>query len=224
MSTSLKLRNASAGAIFLAMLAVGFLIFGTGKGQTTTDSYVQDLPPVTGIDVSSGGYLVTLDADESARRADVIAEVTVLKPGAPFWNTADKARPAGNASEVLATASRIFTPVQLQVVNTLKGNAQPGQVLTVNRYGGRVGEDRFLIEEPYFVEGDRLIVFLRDCSTERSTLRVQQGFGYRFIQRFEVDSNGVATKILNRDPVQLTELLNTIESEKDNAPLSPTSC
>ena len=217
-------RNASVGALLLVALAVGFLVFGTERGRSESGPLASNLPQVTGIDVSSGGYLVTLDSDESARRADLIAEAVVLEPGTPFWNTPDKTRPAGTTGEVLETDARIFTPANLQITGSTKGDLFSGQVITVNRYGGQVGEDRFLIEEPYFVEGDRIIVFLRDCSTERSSLNVEQGFGYRFVQRFVVDSNGVGSKILNHDPVQLNELPKTVESEKDNPPRSPTGC
>lgn len=223
MGISLTFRYTTIGVVILVTLIAGLLVIAERRERAESD-LADSLPMVAGIDVSSGGYLVLLDPDEAARRADVIVEVTVLKPGIPFWNTTDKTRPVGTAREVLDQDARIFTPANLRVINSFKGDVHSGQVISINRYGGQVGQDRFVVDEPYFIEGDRVIVFLRDCSTERSTLRIDQGFGYRFIQRFVVDSNGVTSKMLNRDPVELSELLKTVESEKDNPPLSPTDC
>lgn len=224
MGSSLTFRYTTAAALILVALVVGFLILGTERGGSENGSSAGILPAVTGIDVHSGGYPVTLDPAESTRRADVIAEAVVLKPGIPFWNTPDNTRPIGTAREVLDQSARIFTPANLRIIKSLKGDVPSGEVISVNRYGGQIGQDRFVIEQSYFVEGDRVIVFLRDCSTERSALKIDQGFGYRFVQRFAIDSNGVASMIMNIEPMQLAELLKTIESEKDNPPLSPTGC
>jgi hypothetical protein len=55
---------------------------------------------------------------------------------------------------------RIVTDVSLRVEETLKGTAQPGELLTLERFGGALGDLGMRVEgEPTFADGARVLVF-----------------------------------------------------------------
>ncbi len=212
--------------VSIIILIGGMIAVAVACGSSRDDEEASVLEPVTGLDVRSGGYPGNPTRDEATRRADLIVDAVVGDYGAPFWNTASGERPAGTAREILGdTNARIFTPIVLEVLEVLKGEVDKNQALTFNQYGGQVGQDRFIDEDgSYFVEGQRMIVFLRDCGSERSSNRIAQGFRYAFIQRHVIDSDGNATGIIDGGPIPLDQLLRVIEEQKNNSPFSPTPC
>ena len=175
--------------------------------------------------VSFGAYPGAPPRDEAARRADLIVDAIVSASGVPFWKTPDGKRPTGTNREVLAQGDFIFTPVNFNVKRVLKGVESARDDLSINRLGGQVGEDSFDNEDGgYFHEGDRIILFLKDCSDQRSESRVARGFRYEFVQRYLIDADGMASGVIDGPPFPVAELLQIIEEEHGNAPFSPTNC
>ena len=208
--------------ILIGMALIAALIFINSNDDVT----VTGLEPVSGLDVWSSGYPAAPPLDEGTRRADTIVDATVKEFGKPFWNTDSGQRPSGSDREILRdTNFRIFTPVTLNVTEVLKGEEIGSRQVTLNRYGGQVGQDRFVTEDgPYFESGQRMVLFLRDCGTERSQIRIDQGFRYRFIDRYVIDSEEIGRGDYRSGSIPLAELLATIAEEKNNPPLSPTDC
>ena len=208
--------------ILIGMALIAALIFINSNDDVT----VTGLEPVSGLDVRSSGYPSSLPLDEATRRADSIVDATFKEFGEPFWNTDSGQRPSGSNREILRdTNSRIFTPVTLNVTEVLKGKEIGSRQVTLNSYGGQIGQDRFIDEDGlYFESGQRMVVFLRDCGTERSQIRIDQGFRYRFIDRYVIDSEEIGRGVNKPGSIPLAELLATIAEEKNNPPLSPTGC
>ncbi|MBX3250014.1 MAG: hypothetical protein KF901_22745 [Myxococcales bacterium] len=71
---------------------------------------------------------------------------------------------------------RIVTDITLEVLDSLKGAARPGESLTLVRLGGSLGEVGMHIEgEPSFVEGSRYVVFLRPWDGAFRPVGMSQG-------------------------------------------------
>lgn len=77
--------------------------------------------------------------------------------GTPFWDTSDARRPTREVVD--AGDAQILTPVALDVIGTLKGEAQGAGRVVV--WGGEIGCDRLTTDEaPDIVAGYRYVVFL----------------------------------------------------------------
>jgi hypothetical protein len=162
---------------------------------------------------------------EAARRADIIVEATVERTLAPVWNTPDQRKPDLPIQQSIRAGFVIFTPFVFDITRVLKGNSPSDGKIILNSMGGQIGKDVIVDEDgPYFSVGQRVVLFLRDCDSERVKRLGSEGFRYAFIQRYIIDKDGNASGILDEGPFALGSLLATIEMEKTLTPLSETSC
>ena len=170
--------------------------------------------------------------DEATRRADLIVIATVGLPGEAFWTTISGERPGvtveGKLPDLPAdelrwgSSPQIFTPWTFNVVETLKGHVPVSGPVLVNRWGGAIPPDSFLLDgEVAFVSGEKIVLFLKDCGPGRAE---KYGSPYRFIKRLVVTPEGTARNVLGYESIPIGELLGVIQREKDQSPLAEISC
>lgn len=212
-------------AAALAALAVMGLI-GVGVATLTYDApdseseynenvFGAGLPPPTGglyiVHESYGGAPST---GEAARRSDLIARAAATRQLDSFWGTSDGKRPNVSERQLLLNPNyNIFTPYEFQIKAVFKGEAQGNEMITLNRVGGRVGEDIAAVEYDAFAftPGTDMILFLRDCGQDRV-----KRFGndpaerFRIMDRYRLDKNG---EPVDPDHLTYSELTDIIERE-----------
>lgn len=117
---------------------------------------------VGGLTVFGGGTWGVDSIERSAQGADRVVEATVTAIGPSAWNTPDGQRPADADPQTgrLSHDAFIYTPITAQVTTGLK-HAAPGETLTFDAIGGKVGPDAFIAEdEPTYQVGDTLVLYL----------------------------------------------------------------
>ncbi len=109
---------------------------------------------------SHASLVLALDTTELTKRADHIAVADVLSVQSA-WDQAHK---------------KIFTTIELSVVESWKGGAQPASHLTVVQPGGAVGDIAMTVfGMPQFTPGERLLVFLRGTTGAAGVVGMAQG-------------------------------------------------
>ncbi len=195
--------------------------------------------PALSVDPSAGYSVGSVEElgwappdDEATRRADLILIGTVDDPGEPFWTTVSGERPGvtveGKLPDLPAdqlrwgTSPQIFTPWSLTVTQVMKGQPPVVGPVMVNRWGGSIPPDEFGTEgEVAFVPGEEIVLFLKDCGAARAE---KYGTPFRYIKRHVVLPDGTVLGHIGGDRIQLPDLLDVIEREKDQPPLAGTSC
>lgn len=121
---------------------------------------------------ASASLAVALDLRALVQRSDAVVVARV---------TAQQSRWDGG---------RIVTDVLVEVVETLDGDARPGEQLQVVRFGGSVGDLGMRIEgEPTFEDGRQYLLFLRrwrglhrPVGMSQGVMPVQEGSGTPMVQ------------------------------------------
>ena len=209
-------------AVFAALAIMGLV--GIGVVALTYDAsggepeYNENVFGV-GLPDPAGGFYVIHDmhggppsAGEAARRSDLIARAAVTRQLESYWSTPDRKRPNLSEQElVMRPQYNIYTPYELRVKRVLKGEAGNGEVITLNRLGGRIGNDIVVLEHDSYslTPGSEVVLFLRDCGEERANRFKSPGARFRIIDRYRLDKNG--------EPIEpgLTydDLVGIVESE-----------
>jgi hypothetical protein len=109
---------------------------------------------------ANASLVIALDTNELAKRADLIAVADVLS-----------VQSAWDQRHV-----KILTTIQLSVVETWKGSAQPASHITVVQPGGTVGDVAMVVFGlSQFTPGERTLVFLRGKTTSAGVVGMSQG-------------------------------------------------
>lgn len=127
--------------------------------------------------------------------AVVIAKVSKIYPS--LWNTPDGKRPANPFD--WDHPSYIYTLIDIQVQEVIKGTVKPGNALTIFKNGGQVGEDMLVVETYFFefVEGDTLFLYTDPITVDFP------GDYWRINERYTIDpstntaANSVETRLLD---------------------------
>ena len=201
---------AAAGAIAVGIAALTYE--GAGGGQ-----------PQSGVRVSGDFHWAIPDAGEAARRADLVARAAVIQRLPPFWSAPDRKRPNLSDNQLaLSPRYRIYTPYRIRIKSVLKGDAQGNEEITLNRLGGRIGNDIVEVGDDAFsfTPGTEVILFLRDCGQRRADEFKDQYARFRIIDRYQLDGNGEPI-----DPsVTYEGLVETVEREGALEPRRETPC
>jgi hypothetical protein len=109
---------------------------------------------------AAASLVVALDTNELAKRADLIAVADVLS-----------VQSAWDQRHV-----KILTTIELSVVESWKGSAQPASHITVVQPGGTVGDVAMVVFGlSQFTPGERTLVFLRGKTTSAGVVGMSQG-------------------------------------------------
>jgi hypothetical protein len=110
--------------------------------------------------VSDASLVLALDTTELTKRADHIAVADVLTVQSA-WDQAHK---------------KIFTTIELSVVESWKGGAKPASHITVMQPGGTVGDIAMTVFGiPQFTPGERGLFFLRGTPAAAGVVGMAQG-------------------------------------------------
>jgi hypothetical protein len=153
--------------------------------------------------------------------SDLIVEVKVEKIADSFY-----ANPDFKLGEEISNV--IVTDTSARIETVYKGDASSGDLITIRKEGGRVGNEEYISEEvPNFQVGDRMIIFLSfPRGGEKSEIVSYDYYGFHPIQGvyFPIDgAEGGETfkaygtdETLNSSTLQeeIDALLNTEKSEK----------
>ncbi len=202
--------------VTMSAAAVMAVMSDDSDGEPTWEEYIAgaDLPPPAGgLYIVDDMYWLLPDAGEAARRSDLIARAEVTRRLDSFWSTHDGKRPRNLTEEqvLLNPNLNIFTPYELQIKSVLKGEGRSSEMITLNRVGGRVGEDIVAVEFDAFsfTPGTEVVLFLRDCGQERVNRFNDPAERFRIIDRYQLDKGGEPL-----DPsVTYGDLVKTVESE-----------
>lgn len=110
--------------------------------------------------VASASLVVALDLPAMVERSDnvVVADVIAAKSS---WD---------------ARHERIFTTIELSVVESWKGSAAPASRITIVQMGGTVGDDTMVVHGmSRFVPGERSVLFLRGTALRSAVVGMAQG-------------------------------------------------
>ena len=123
----------------------------------------------------------------------------------------------------------IFTTAEINVEEALKGDASPGQLVTVTQEGGEVGDVGLKVSDSStFTRGEQLIVFLESEAKHPDAARQHSGLGgaYKLVGKaqgkYTVDKDGIARKKgfsladgseLVDDSIPAADLINKIKRE-----------
>ena len=179
--------------------------------------------PQGGIRVSGDFHWAIPDAGEAARRADLVARAAVIQRLPPFWSTPDRKRP--NLSDnrlALSPHYRIYTPYRIRIKSVLKGDAQGNEDITLNRLGGRIGNDIVEVGDDAFsfTPGTEAVLFLRDCGQRRADEFKDQSARFRIIDRYQLDESGEPIDT----SVSYEDLVGIVKSEGTMEPMRETPC
>jgi hypothetical protein len=109
---------------------------------------------------SHASLVQALDTTELAKRAGHITVADVLSVQSA-WDQSHK---------------KIFTTIELSVVESWKGGAQPASHITVVQPGGTVGDISMTVfGMPQFTVGERVLVFLRGTTGAAGVVGMAQG-------------------------------------------------
>jgi hypothetical protein len=109
---------------------------------------------------SHASLVLALDTTELTKRADHIAVADVLSVQSA-WDQSHK---------------KIFTTIELSVVESWKGGAKPASHITVVQPGGTVGEISMTVfGMSQFTPGERTLVFLRGTTGAAGVVGMSQG-------------------------------------------------
>jgi hypothetical protein len=109
---------------------------------------------------SHASLVMALDTTELTKRADHIAVADVLSVESA-WDQSHK---------------KIFTTIQLSVVESWKGGAKPASHITVVQPGGTVGDISMTVfGMSQFTPGERTLVFLRGTTGAAGVVGMAQG-------------------------------------------------
>lgn len=113
--------------------------------------------------------------------AVVIAKVSKIHPS--LWNSVDGKRPANPFD--FKHPSYIYTVVDMEVQEVLKGAVKSGEVLTIFMNGGQVGSDMLTVDSYLykFSEGDLLFLY-----TDPVTVDVSGSY-WRINEQYIIDSS-----------------------------------
>jgi len=104
--------------------------------------------------------VLALDTNELTKRADHIAVADVLSVQSA-WDQSHK---------------KIFTTIELSVVESWKGGTQPASHITVVQPGGTVGDIAMTVfGMSHFTPGERTLVFLRGTTGAAGVVGMAQG-------------------------------------------------
>lgn len=182
----------------------------TANAEATTTA---EVPPAAmkGFDFYEGGP----GPAEAARRADLIAMANVTGRLATFTREVDCEAnhiTSERACALLQASSR-FTPYQFQIGETLKG-APPDD--------GKIILNSLAEQAPLpFEQGEKVLLFLKDCGTERATAMGSEGFRFRLVSRYIV-ADGNAFLFDSVKPMD--EMRATVEANRDLPPKSEMAC
>jgi len=110
--------------------------------------------------VSQASLVMALDTTELTKRADHIAVADVVSVQSA-WDQAHK---------------KIYTTIDLSVVESWKGGMQPASHITVVQPGGTVGDIAMTVfGMSHFTPGERTLVFLRGTPTAAGVVGMAQG-------------------------------------------------
>ena len=214
---------AAAGAVGIAATS---LAYGGSDGEPAYNENVfgAGLPP------PAGGFYIIHDmhggppsAWEAARRSDLIALAAVTRQLEPYWSTPDRKRPNLSEQElVMRPQYSIYTPYELRIKRVIKGEANGDEAITLNRLGGRIGDDIIVMEHDMFslTPGAEAVMFLRDCGEERANRFKSPGARFRIIDRYRLDKNGEPLE----PGLTYSDLVEIAEREGAREPLSATPC
>jgi hypothetical protein len=146
---------------------------------------------------SQGSLVLALDTTELAKRADHIAVADVISVESA-WDQAHR---------------KIYTTIDLSVVESWKGGTQPAEHIKVVQPGGTVGDISMTVfGMSRFTPGERTLVFLRGKTTAAGVVGMAQG--KRSMLRDAVSGKwtvGVASSAgLERVPIPATKPLSAI--------------
>lgn len=217
---------AALGVTGLVGIGVMALARGGSGGETaySENAFGAGLPePAGGLYIIKEMYGGGPSMGEAARRADLIARAAVVRKLEPFWSTPDSARPRISDQELMTTPGyNIYTPYELRIKSVLKGEAEGGETITLNRIGGRIGNDIVaLSHDPFsFTEGTEVVLFLRDCGQKRADWFDDPSERFRIIDRYRLDKNGepVDPNIAYREIVETVEREGTLKAKRGEVP------
>ena len=198
---------AAAGAVGIAATS---LADGGAEGEH----------PQGGVRVSGDFHWAIPDAGEAARRADLVARATVIQRLPPFWSTPDRKRPNLSDNQLaLSPRYRIYTPYRIRIKSVLKGDAQGNEDITLNRLGGRIGNDVVEVGDDAFsfTPGTEVVLFLRDCGQRRADEFKDQSARFRIIDRYQLDESGepIDTSVTYEDLVGIVEREGTLKPRRE---------
>jgi hypothetical protein len=109
---------------------------------------------------ADASLVIALDTNELAKRADLIAVADVLSVQSA-WDQRH---------------AKILTTIELSVVESWKGDAQPASHITVVQQGGTVGDIAMVVFGlSQFTPGERTLVFLRGKTSFAGVVGMSQG-------------------------------------------------
>ena len=201
---------AAAGAV-----AVGITLL-TYEGENGAQSQ-------NGIHIVGHFYWAVPAAGEAARRSDLIARAAVTQQLPPFWSTPDRKRPNLSERELaMSPRYRIYTPYRLQIKSVLKGEALGNEEITLNRLGGRIGNDIVEVGDDAFsfTPGTEVVLFLRDCGQRRADDFKDQSARFRIIDRYQLDKNGepIDPNVTYRELVEIIEREGALDPKRGVVP------
>ena len=215
----------NAIAAILTALAVAGLV-GVGVASLTHDAPDSESargenvfgvglpPPAGGLYIVHDSYGGAPSTGEAARRSDLIARAAVTRRLDSFWGTANRKRPNVSERQLMMNPNyNIFTPYEFRIKTVFKGEARGGELITLNRIGGRVGDDIVAVKyDPFaFTPGTDVVLFLRDCGQKRvKRFDNDPAERFRIMDRYRLDKNGEPV-----DPGHVTynELIDIVERE-----------
>lgn len=143
-----------------------------------------NIPPDAPYEVyADGGDAFRVPSESSALSSEAVVIAKVSKIHSARWNSVDGKRPANPFD--FAHPSYIYTLVDIEVQEVLKGTSKPGEVLTIFMNGGQVGND-WLVVNSYlykFSEGDVLFLY-----TGAITVDVPGNY-WRIDEKYIIDSS-----------------------------------
>ncbi len=171
-------------------------------------------PPWPSPDVPYNGYLSVdsmVDSMYAAFNSStiVIAKVSVIHPSQ--WTTPDGKRPQNPYD--LDHPNSIYTLIDVQVQEVLKGEVGLGEIITLFKSGGQIGEDTFIDDNRRheYAEGQLLLLYLDHFESDNVPSNA-----WRVVEKFVIDSSTNIASATFTDQKSLDELRSEISEAKDS--------
>lgn len=173
-------------------------VIDTRPSQVDLEALAENyIPPNTLYQVTGAEIYHITNSESSALLSSTIVIAMVLKIHPSRWNTPDEKRPANPYD--WNHPSYIFTLVDIEVQEVLKGTVKPEEILTLAKNGGQVGEDMLVVENylAELSEGETLFLY-----TDPVTIDVPGDY-WRINERYTIDpstntaANPVETRLLD---------------------------